>query len=294
MSKMTKFRHIRTCRLQHHPDFILLSKFPFLPSTYRMSVVGKVESLWRYPVKSMHGEEMEELFAGYGGVYGDRLFAFRSSAAPPGFPYFTGRDQRHMIRYRPRFRHPEKAARPINLTEADQNGAAPLSASPEELMIDVETPEGNLFAIDDPRLAEIVRNGRDHELTLLRSERALTDCRPISLFSIQTAQQIGNEIGSQVDKRRFRANIYLDLPALQPFVEDEFVGRSLRLGSKVVVSIVARDSRCMMVTLDPDTAEKAPAVLKTIAQAHHGYAGVYGAVLTEGMVRKADAVELLE
>ena len=161
-------------------------------------------------------------------------------------------------------------------------------------MIDVETPEGNLFAIDDPRLAEIVRDGRDHKLTLLRSERALTDCRPISLFSIQTAQQIGNEIGSQVDKRRFRANIYLDLPALQPFVEDEFVGRSLRLGSKVVVSIVARDSRCMMVTLDPDTAEKAPAVLKTIAQAHRGYAGVYGAVLTEGMVRNGDAVELLD
>jgi len=259
-----------------------------------MSIIGTVDSLWRYPVKSMRGEEMEELFAGYGGVYGDRLFAFRSSAAPAGFPYFTGRDQRQMIRYRPRFRHPEKAARPINLTEAEQNGAAPLSASREELMIDVETPDGNLFAIDDPRLAESVRDGQDHELTLLRSDRAITDCRPISLFSVQTAQQIGNEIGSQVDKRRFRANIYLDLPGARPFAEDQFVGRSLRLGSKVVVSIVARDARCMMVTLDPDTSEKRPAVLKTIAQAHDGQAGIYGAVLSEGMVRKGDAVELLD
>jgi uncharacterized protein len=256
--------------------------------------IGKVDSLWRYPVKSMRGEELEELFAGYGGVYGDRLFAFRSSGAPAGFPYFTGRDQRRMIRYRPRFRHPEKAARPINLTEAEQNGAAPLPASPQELMIDVETPEGNLFAIDDPRLAESVRDGRDHELTLLRSDRAITDCRPISLFSIQTVQRIGKEIGSQIDKCRFRANIYLDLPGSQPFDEDEFVGRSLRLGAKVVVSIVARDSRCMMVTLDPDTSERAPVVLKTIAQAHDGKAGVYGAVLSEGMVRKGDAVELLD
>ena len=51
-------------------------------------MVGTVESLWRYPVKSMRGEEMEELFAGYAGVYGDRLFAFESSASAKGFPFF--------------------------------------------------------------------------------------------------------------------------------------------------------------------------------------------------------------
>ncbi len=45
-----------------------------------MSVAGKVDSLWRYPVKSMRGEELEEAFVGFSGVYGDRLFAFRSTA----------------------------------------------------------------------------------------------------------------------------------------------------------------------------------------------------------------------
>jgi Uncharacterized Fe-S protein len=73
-----------------------------------MSVVGTVESLWRYPVKSMRGEELDEIFAGFAGVYGDRLFAFDSSASSKGFPFFTGRDQRQMIRYRPRFRDPKK------------------------------------------------------------------------------------------------------------------------------------------------------------------------------------------
>jgi uncharacterized protein YcbX len=72
-----------------------------------MSLVGKVESLWRYPVKSMRGEELEEAFVGFSGVYGDRLFAFKSSAAPKGFPYLTGREQEEMLLYRPRFRHPE-------------------------------------------------------------------------------------------------------------------------------------------------------------------------------------------
>ena len=69
-----------------------------------MSIIGTVESLWRYPVKSMRGEELDEMFAGYAGVYGDRLFAFKSSASPKGFPYLTGREQREMLRYRPRFR----------------------------------------------------------------------------------------------------------------------------------------------------------------------------------------------
>src|SRR4030081_3893232 len=102
-------------------------------------MVGKVESLWRYPVKSMRGEETDELFAGYAGVYGDRLFAFTSSANPKGFPFFTGRDQRQMIRYRARFRDAEKAARTVNLSEAEKSGANPISADVSELMIDVET-----------------------------------------------------------------------------------------------------------------------------------------------------------
>ena len=56
--------------------------------------VGAVESLWRYPVKSMRGEELPEVFVGFAGVYGDRVYAFRSTANSKGFPYFTVRDQR--------------------------------------------------------------------------------------------------------------------------------------------------------------------------------------------------------
>src|SRR4029078_10471720 len=114
-----------------------------------MSIVGTVESLWRYPVKSMRGEELNELFAGYAGVYGDRLLAFKSSASRSGFPWFTAREQSEMLRYRPRFRHPEKAAKPVKLIEAQKlpPGANPVSATPVELMIDVETPSGETVAI---------------------------------------------------------------------------------------------------------------------------------------------------
>src|SRR5438477_1637155 len=261
-----------------------------------MSIVGKVESLWRYPVKSMRGEELDEAFAGYPGVYGDRVFAFKSSASPAGFPWFTAREQRRLLQYRPHFRYPDKAARPINLTEAEKMGANPLPAKPSELMVDVETPDRQTLPIDDPALMEMLRSDIDkkHQLTLMRSERAMTDCRPFSMFSLQSARQLAEEIGTPVDKRRFRANVYVDLTSAQGFGENEFVGRSLRIGPKAVVTILERDPRCMMITLDPDTGEKTPAILKKVAQAHDGMAGVYGAVIVEGMLHKGDSVELLE
>ena len=67
-----------------------------------MSIVGHVESLWRYPVKSMRGEELDTSYMGFSGVYGDRLYAFRTSVAPEGFPYVTDREQEQMLLYQPR------------------------------------------------------------------------------------------------------------------------------------------------------------------------------------------------
>ena len=261
-----------------------------------MSIIGKVDSLWRYPVKSMRGEELQEAFAGYSGIYGDRLFAFRSSANHKGFPYFTARDQRRLLQYRPRFRHQDKAARPINLIDAESKNANPLLADLAELVVDVETPDGKALAIDDPALIEMLRADIDqkHQITLMQSQRAMTDCRPVSIFSLQSAQQLTEETGTPVDKRRFRANVYVDLISSNGFAENDLVGRSVRLGPKAVITILERDPRCVIITLDPETGEQATAILKKVAQAHDGMAGVYGAVLVEGMVHKGDSVELLD
>ena len=175
-------------------------------------------------------------------------------------------------------------------------GANPVSADPSELIVDVETPDGRTLAVDDSALLELLRTDIDqkHQLTLMRSERAMTDCRPFSMFSLQSARQLAEETGTPMDKRRFRANVYVDLTSAQGFAENDLVGRSLRIGPKVVVTILERDPRCMMITLDPDTGEKEPAILKKVAQAHAGMAGVYGAVLVEGMIHKGDSVELLD
>jgi len=122
----------------------------------------------------------------------------------------------------------------------------------------------------------------------------MTDCRPVSLFSLQTARRVGEELGTTLDKRRFRANIFMDLASTHGFAEDELVGRTLRLGSKVVIAILERDPRCAMITIDPDTVERNTAILSKVTKAHDGKAGVYGAVLVEGVVRVGDDIEVAD
>jgi uncharacterized protein YcbX len=263
-----------------------------------MRVVGKIESLWRYPVKSMRGEELQEAFVGFPGVYGDRLYAFRSSAAAKGFPWLTAREKEAMLLYRPRYRNPERTARPDNLAEAEAigSGLTPVYGDLADLVVDVETPGGERVAIDDPRLISMLREGirERHELTLLRSHRPMTDCRPVSIFSVQTARQLSKELGINVDQRRFRANLYVDLESGKGFGEDEFVGRTLRIGAKVTIAVLKRDSRCKIMTLDPDTAQPNPEMMRLLARDHEGQAGIYGAVLVEGTIRPRDEIALLD
>jgi len=102
------------------------------------------------------------------------------------------------------------------------------------------------------------------------------------------------EVGTGVDKRRFRATLYLDLECEPGFAEDALVGKRVRVGEKVVVAVLERDPRCKLITPDPDTAAPSQELIRTVTGAHDGMAGVYGAVLVEGTARAGDRVELLD
>jgi uncharacterized protein YcbX len=264
-----------------------------------MTAVGTVESFWRYPVKSMAGEAIEEAFVGYAGVFGDRYCAVLNSAAPAGFPYLTGRNKGQMLQFRPRFCDQELAARPLNQAAAEQlgPGLTPLYPAPlERLAIDVQTPSGEVFDVDDPALRSqlATKSITADQLSLVRSDRALTDCRPLSIISLKTIAQLSEEIGTSLDPRRFRANIYADLTNADGFAEDALVGRRLAIGERAVIAVLDRDPRCKMISLDPDTGEENSDVLRHVAKAHDTRVGVYCAVLTEGTVRRGDAIVLLD
>jgi uncharacterized protein YcbX len=263
-----------------------------------VTTIGTVESLWRYPIKSMSGEAVNEAFMGFSGFYGDRCFAFKNSSARKGFPYLSATVQEQMLRYRPQFRYPERAAKPPNLAEAMSiaPGVSPANAEPNDLDLDVVTPSGAVVAVDDPALIEMLGEGLrgENHLTLVRSDRAMIDCRPVSLISLQSARQLETELGIPIDKRRFRANIYLNLAEDVGFAENRFVGRKLRIGSSAEIMVLERDPRCKMISLDPDTGEHNPEVLRKVAQAHSTFAGVYCAVLVEGILTTGDSIELLD
>ncbi|MEZ5934764.1 MAG: MOSC domain-containing protein [Alphaproteobacteria bacterium] len=263
-----------------------------------MRVVGTIEGLWRYPVKSMAGETLMEAYMGFSGIYGDRRYAFKNTAARKGFPYLNATVQPQMLLFRPQYRFPAKAGRPPNLLEAMSiaPGVNPMDPEPGDLALDVVTPDGELARIDDPALRTMLGEGLrgENHISLVNSDRSLTDCRPVSLMGLQTVRQIGEELGGQVDKRRFRANIYVDIASDNGFAEDEWVGRRLRLGHKAEITVLERDPCCKIMSLDPDTGEHDPAILRKLAQRHDAYAGIYCAVLVEGILSVGDIVEVAD
>jgi uncharacterized protein YcbX len=238
----------------------------------------------------MRGEEVAEAFVGFAGVHGDRIYSFRSSAAPAGFPYFTGREFPGMLAYRAVYRSPSAMRFPANMAESEAMapGLTMLSASAADCAVEVETPDGERYPVDEPALIGKIRTQTHerHELDLMRSDRALTDCRPVSLISHGTIARIGESL----DKRRFRANVYASLSES----EDSLIGQRVRIGASVELMVLKRDVRCKMITLDPETGAADPEIMKKVARDHDGCAGVYCAVLIEGVIRKGDEIAVLE
>jgi uncharacterized protein YcbX len=264
-----------------------------------MKTIGTIESLWRYPVKSMAGAEVPEVFLGFSGIYGDRCYAFKNSAARKGTPYLTASTQPRMLLYRPQFRFAERAFQPPNLIEAESisPGITPDYGDGEDMVLDIVTPSGETISVEDPALIELLKIGISEKngLKLVRSDRSLTDCRPVSLISTATVTQIESEIGFHIDKRRFRANIYVNFASDRlGFAEDRFVGRRLRIGSKAEIMVLERDPRCKMISLDPDTGEHDPEILRKVVKEHSNLAGVYCAVLVEGLLKRGDVIEMAD
>jgi MOSC domain-containing protein len=257
-----------------------------------MEELGTLETICRYPVKSMAGEAVEQAFVGYGGLMGDRVYAFVRADGPAGFPWLTAREQEDLVLFRPRFRESTAAALPIDLEAslALGSGVNPIFPPPDAFDVVVATPEGSELAVRSPELAADLARRSGRAVTLRFSERSLGDCRPLSLMGSASVRALGTELGMAMDIRRFRANLYADWRPDAPYRENDLVGRTLAIGERVRIAILARDSRCKMITIDPDTAQTDRRILRHVNEAHGTTLGVYAAVLVEGVVRRGDAI----
>ena len=230
--------------------------------------VARVVGLWRYPVKSMAGEQLERVDVSWHGLAGDRRWAFvREGVVRSGFPWLTIRQRAEMWRYRPRFLEP---ARP--------------DASPTV----VRTPAGDELDVADPALAAELGDG----VRVIKQDRGIFDTEPLSLISTQTVAAVGDLVGAKLDPTRFRPNILVELTRNGgPSSEDGWVGAVVRIGG-MRMRIDQRDSRCVIVNIDPATIESDPAVLRAIGRHRDACVGVYGSTVQPGTVAVGDVVTL--
>lgn len=231
-------------------------------------MIGHVVELWRYPVKSMAAEALARVEVGPHGFIGDRRWAFtRDGANPDGFPWLTLRDNAGMRDYRPSFAEP---------------------SSPDSSATLVTTPGGAVLDVADPALAsELWPSGA----TAVRRDQGAFDAFPLSLISTQSIERIGETVGQSLETSRFRPNIVMKSDDDDAFIEDSLVGAVLRIGT-LRLRIDKRDGRCVVITMDPKTGQRNPAVLRAVAQDRDGCLGVYGSVLEPGVVVVGDRVHL--
>jgi uncharacterized protein YcbX len=232
----------------------------------KASPIGRVVGLWRYPVKSMAAEVLTQADVSWHGLLGDRRWAFvRDNAAQSGFPWLTLRECAQMSQYLPSF---TKSLRP--------------DTSPTI----VQTPAGVALDVADPALAfELYPKGA----RIIRRSCGIFDTFPLSLITTQTIALLSEIVGERLDVRRFRPNILVESTDSTPFPEDDWVGRVLRFGS-MRMRVDKRDGRCVVITIDPVTAERSPAVLRAVADERQGCLGVYGTTVEPGRVTLNDTV----
>jgi len=231
-----------------------------------MTVVGRVAALWRYPVKSMAAEELDGAEVSWHGLAGDRRWAFiRDGQVRSGFPWLTIRERPELAHYRPFF------------TERMRPNASPTL---------VRTPSGAELDVADPALAAELGPG----VRVIKQDRGVFDTMPLSLLTTQTLAALARLAGAGLAPGRFRPNFLVDA-AGGDFPEDAWVGRILRIGG-LRMRVDQRDKRCVMVTIDPVTLRRDPAILRAIARERDARLGVYGSTVEPGQVAVGDPVEL--
>ena len=233
---------------------------------------GRISAIFRYPVKSMAGELLDAARLSWHGIEGDRRFAFRRLTDKSGFPWLTAGKLPQLLLYKP--------------FGLDSNTA-------ELLPTHVCTPDGKEYELRSNELREELSSRYGSDVELMNLNHGIFDESPISVISLGTVRCIERESGRDIDLRRFRPNVVIETNSAEPFEEDRWVGRTLLFGegnSGAALRVTMRDERCVMVNLDPDTAEVDSQVMRTVVRMNENYAGVYGTVVRAGELRVGQVV----
>jgi hypothetical protein len=226
---------------------------------------GKVESLWRYPVKSLIGEKLKSFDIDARGVSGDRAYAVSNADGKFG----SGKNTRRFRKIDGLFTMSAKTSGngvsikfPDGLVLTDKDSAMNDKLSQILGQSVILTEEGEISHFDD---------GAVHILTTL---------------SLSLLHQLLPESG--IDSRRFRPNIIID----SQHHDQELIGKTIKIG-EVILEITHKTERCRMITIEQPGLDSRPEILKSVSQEFGLNFGVYAKVVSIGTVSVGEQVVIV-
>jgi len=225
--------------------------------------IGRVEAIYRYPVKSMRGEPLEAAALGWHGLKGDRRLAFLRLDGSGGFPWLNASKLPDLVRF------------------------TPIGRDGDELPTRIRTPEGEeMDTFGEPLAADVGRRFGG-PVKMMHLKDGIFDDASLSVITNETVNEVCSLANQHPEVRRFRPNLVIRPTRAVPFVEDEWLGGTLVFGEEAdapAISATIHDLRCVMVNIDPDSGSTKSDVLKAAARANRANAGIYATVTRIGLV----------
>lgn len=274
-----------------------------MPSTAQ----GSIASLWRYPVKSMLGEECSATEVMERGLLGDRAYALVDSADGKAATAKNPRKWPTLFGFRATFVEPPRSGAtmpPVRITLPD--GTATTNRQPDVNQVlsralgrtvmltaagrgDAGTVNAEEYWPDMEGLEH-----RDTVTDFTLPEGTFFDCATVHLLTTATLDRLQQLYPSgRFEVPRFRPNIVVTPASGQKdFVENAWVGHTLAIGDVVRLSVTGPCVRCVMTTLAQGDLPRDPGILRTAAQHNKVSVGVYATVERSGTIRQGDAIRV--
>ena len=272
------------------------------------SQVGSVTALWRYPVKSMMGEELNSSEVSDRGLLGDRQFAVVDRATGKVGGAKNPRKWGNFFDFRAAYTQPPQAGAatsPVRITLPD--GTVVTSGQGEVNQV-LSRAFGREVTLEEARPGDKLpaamaeeywpdMAGLDHRETVTDFELPPGTFFDIAVVHLLTTATIDHLRAlypqGRFEARRFRPNIVISTgPDDQGFAENDWIGHTVAIGDTVRLAITEPCPRCVMITLPQDDLPKDSGILRTAAQHNAVNVGVYASVRSGGTIRRGDAVTL--
>jgi uncharacterized protein YcbX len=278
------------------------------------TVSGAVGSLWRYPVKSMMGEELNAAQVTERGLRGDRAYALVDCADGKVATAKNPRKWPQLFDFRATFMEPAGPggqAAPVRIILPDGTMVTSEQDDCNQILSQALAREVTLDAIEHGEeqaalSASIAGAAKAEEywpdMEGLAFRETVTDfdlpagtffdCAVVHLLTTATLDRL-SELYPQgrFEVRRFRPNIVVQSPPGEKgFIENAWIGHTVAIGEEVRLSITGPCGRCVMTTLAQGDLPKDPEILRTAAKHNQVQVGVYAAVAQGGVIRRGDSV----